>query len=150
MHGLYVRDLFSCVMLRTREIMYLLSQHIHDLCLFMIYIVNWNWLSSNHVILVLSSTHCIFNVFQVYLLVHWCWSDSLSHFLFWLYWSCVKEWLLPELCILIEFLKLQSKIHVRFLKFSSIIWSMSQNSPMSFAFIPLGECSVSMCIFITQ
>jgi len=42
-----------------------------------------------------SHTNSLFDILQVYFLIYWCGSSSLSYFLFWMYWSCNKEWMLP-------------------------------------------------------
>lgn len=43
-----------------------------------------------------------FMLMQVHIPIYWCRSDPLSHILFWLYWSCYTEWMLPVLCILVS------------------------------------------------
>lgn len=53
----------------------------------------------------LYETNCVIHVWQVYLLIHCHWSNSLCHFLLWLYWDCDEEWMLPLLCILVEWLQ---------------------------------------------
>jgi hypothetical protein len=91
-----------------------LMDYIHHNCYFNIYI-------AYYFIFSLASADCVFHVWQVYLPVHWSWGSSLCHFLFWLYCIYDTEWLLPELCILLECLMLWPNIFVVFHKSSANI-----------------------------